>query len=162
MRNLIQQLISFILPITVLILVPLYIESDVSIKNIPSLSIGTLIMCAELCVTTAAISTFILTGKGTLAPWSPTRKLIIGGIYGYVRNPMIMGVMTVLIGESIAIISLNIFIWTIMFFVINNFYFILYEEPNLAKRFGDEYREYKRNVPRWIPRTTPFKPDIEL
>ena len=162
MRNLIQQLISFILPITVLILVPLYIESDVSIKNIPSLSIGILIMCAGLCVMTATISTFILTGKGTLAPWSLTRKLIIGGIYGYVRNPMIMGVMTVLIGESIAIISLNIFIWTIMFFVINNFYFILYEEPNLAKRFGDEYREYKRNVPRWIPRTTPFKPDIEL
>ena len=97
---------------------------------------------------------------GTLAPWSPTRKLIIRGLYAYVRNPMILGVLTVLIGESLAIMSLRIIIWAVIFFIMNNIYFILYEEPNLEKKFGDEYREYKNNVPRWLPRVKPFKPKI--
>jgi protein-S-isoprenylcysteine O-methyltransferase Ste14 len=108
------------------------------------------------------ISTFIRIGKGTLAPWSPTRKLVIGGMYGYVRNPMIMGVLIVLIGESIAILSLKIFIWAVIFFIINNIFFFLYEEPNLEKKFGAEYQEYKKNVPRWIPRLKAFVPDSEL
>jgi protein-S-isoprenylcysteine O-methyltransferase Ste14 len=111
---------------------------------------------------TITISTFIKIGKGTLAPWSPPEKLIVGGMYGYVRNPMIMGVLTVLTGESIAILSFNIFIWTVIFFIINNILFVLYEEPNLEKRFGNEYREYKNNVPRWIPRLKPFKPESGL
>ena len=93
------------------------------------------------------ISSFIRIGKGTLAPWSPTKKLFIAGMHAYVRNPMIMGVLTVLIGESIAIISLNILVWAGFFFLLNTVVFILYEEPDLEKKFGDEYREYKRNVP---------------
>jgi len=141
MKNAIKQLISFILPITVLILVPLYIENDISIKNVLSLVIGLIIILAGLFAMILTISTFIKIGKGTLAPWSPTRKLIIGRMYGYVRNPMILGVGTVLIGESIAIMSLNIFIWAFAFFIINNIYFKTYEEPNLNKRFGKEYRE---------------------
>jgi len=111
---------------------------------------------------TMTISTFIRIGKGTLAPWSPTRKLVIGGMYGHVRNPMIIGVLIVLIGESIAILSLNIFIWAGIFFITNNFFFVLYEEPNLEKRFGTEYQKYKKNVPRWIPRLKTFVPDSEL
>lgn len=162
MKNIIKQLISFILPITALILVPLYIERNFSIKNLWTLLIGLFIGVIGLYIMTMTISTFIRIGKGTLAPWSPTRKLIIGGMYGYVRNPMIMGVLTVLIGESIAIKSLNIFIWTGIFFVISNIFFVLYEEPNLEKKFGNEYREYKRNVPRWLPRLKPFIPDPEL
>lgn len=152
MKNVIKQIISFILPITVLILVPLYIERNISMKNFPTLLIGLFVMCAGLYIMTMTISTFIKIGRGTLAPWSPTRKLIVVGMYGHVRNPMIMGVLTVLIGESVAIMSLPIFIWAIIFFIINNIYFFLYEESNLEKKFGDEYREYKRNVPRWIPR----------
>ena len=48
-----------------------------------------------------------------------------------------------------------------IFFIINNVFFIAYEEPNLEKRFGDEYRKYKSNVPRWVPRTKPYKPSNE-
>jgi protein-S-isoprenylcysteine O-methyltransferase Ste14 len=105
------------------------------------------------------ISSFIKIGKGTLAPWSPPRRLIICGMYGYVRNPMILGVLTILIGETISILSLNIFIWAIVFFIINNVFFFAYEEPNLEKKFGDEYKEYKKNVPRWLPRFKPYKPE---
>ena len=158
MKNVIKQIISFILPITVLILVPLYIERNISIKHLTTLLIGLIIICIGLYIMIITISTFIRIGKGTLAPWSPTRKLIIGGVYGYVRNPMIMGVLIVLIGESISILSLNILIWALSFFIINIIYFVAYEEPNLEARFGDEYREYKNNVPRWIPSFKPFKP----
>jgi protein-S-isoprenylcysteine O-methyltransferase Ste14 len=68
---------------------------------------------------------------------------------------MIIGVLIVLTGESIAILSLNIFIWTLIFFIINNIWYIFYEEPDLEKKFGDEYRKYKKSVPRWIPRLEP-------
>jgi protein-S-isoprenylcysteine O-methyltransferase Ste14 len=162
MRNVIRQIISFILPITVLILIPLTIEHDLSIKHLWALLIGLILMFIGLFVMLMTVSTFIRIGKGTLAPWSPTRKLIISGIYGYVRNPMIMGVLTVLAGESIAVLSFNIFIWTVIFFIINNIFFVVYEEPELEKRFGNEYLEYKRNVPRWIPRLNQFKPDSGL
>jgi protein-S-isoprenylcysteine O-methyltransferase Ste14 len=74
---------------------------------------------------------------------------------------MIMGVLTVLIGESVAILSYRILIWALCFFVINNFWFLVFEEPGLEKKFGEEYRQYKRNVPRWIPRFRQFNPRIK-
>ena len=162
MKNIIKQAISFILPITVLIFIPLFIEKNIFIKSVPAFVTGLIVMFIGLFFMTLTISTFIRISNGTLAPWSPTQKLITGGIYGYVRNPIIMGVLTVLIGESISILSLNIFKWAIIFFIVNNFYFIFSEEPGLEKRFGDEYREYKRNVRRWMPRLKPFKPSSEF
>ena len=156
MKNVLKQLVSFILPVTVLILVPLYIEKDISIKNVPTLLLGLLIMIIGLYAMIKSISAFIKIGKGTLAPWSPTKKLVIAGMYRYVRNPMIMGVLTVLIGESIAIMSMQILIWAGIFFLINTTYFVLYEEPDLERKFGDQYRGYKRNVRRWVPRWKPF------
>ncbi len=158
MKNLVKQIISFILPITVLVLVPLYIERDISIKDIYVFLIGLVIIGAGLYTMTRTISLFIKIGKGTLAPWSPTKKLVIFGMYQYVRNPMIMGVLTVLIGESIAIQSFCIMLWASIFYLGNTIYFILSEEPDLEKRFGETYRDYKKNVPRWIPRMTPYEP----
>jgi len=64
-----------------------------------------------------------------------------------------------LLGESLLFHSKNIFTWFVLFFIINYVYFILSEEPGLEKRFGAEYLEYKRNVPRWIPRLKPWKPE---
>lgn len=160
MRNIIKQLISFILPITVVIVVPLYIERNILVKhNLTYLICGLVVICIGLCIMAVTISTFIRIGKGTLAPWSPTRKLIIGGMYGYVRNPMIMGVLTVLTGESIAILSRNIFLWAVIFFILYNIFFVLYEGPDLEKKFGEEYREYKRNVRLWIPGLKPYRPN---
>lgn len=162
MKNILNQIISFILPITVLILIPLYIENNISIKHILAFVTGIILICTGLYILVLTISTFIRIGKGTLAPWSPSKKMIVQGIYGYVRNPMIAGVLIVLAGESIAILSLNIFLEAVIFFIINNIWFFLYEEPDLKRRFGNEYQEYKRNVPRWIPRLRPYNPYSEL
>lgn len=160
MKYPLQQLGSLILPITVVILVPLWIERHIFIAWGVPLIAGLVVISLGLFLMAETILAFIHIGKGTLAPWSPTRKLVIGGLYAYVRNPMILGVITVLLGESIAIASMPIFIWAVLVFLINTAYFILMEEPGLEERFGDEYREYKRNVRRWIPRLKPWKPAI--
>jgi len=160
MKNIIKQIISFILPITVLIIVPINIEFDISVKSIISLTGGLILICLGLYIMFLTISSFIKIGKGTLAPWSPTKKLVVNGMYAYVRNPMILGVLIVLTGESIAISSLKIFHWDLLFFVLNNIYFSFFEEPGLVNRFGDEYREYKKHVHRWTPSLKPYNPEI--
>lgn len=156
--NFLDQFFSLILPVTMLIIVPWSIEKNISIHDVPSFIIGLVLILAGLSIIVAAISLFIKIGKGTLAPWSPPGKLVIRGMYRYVRNPMISGVLITLAGESLAILSKNIFIWALAFFIINNIYFLLSEEPALERRFGKDYLEYKKNVPRWIPRLSPYTP----
>jgi protein-S-isoprenylcysteine O-methyltransferase Ste14 len=156
--NILKQMVSFILPLTVLIIVPLSIEQNFRMQYMFTSAPGLFLILLGLFIMSLTISSFIKKGKGTLAPWSPTKKLVIAGLYGHVRNPMILGVLIVLMGESIMFLSVNIFAWTLIFFLINNIYFSLYEEPNLEERFGDEYREYKKNVQRWIPKLKPYMP----
>ncbi len=158
MNNGLKQIFSFILPVTALIIVPWSVEDRFTIRIDAITIIGFAFMVTGLTIMFLTIRMFIRIGKGTLAPWSPTRKLVTRSLYGYVRNPMILGVNTVLVGEAIVFRSLNIGIWAACFFIINTVYFILSEEPGLKKRFGEEYEEYKRNVPRWIPRWKPWKP----
>jgi protein-S-isoprenylcysteine O-methyltransferase Ste14 len=71
---------------------------------------------------------------------------------------MITGVLAILIGEAIAFAARPLWTWAALFVAINHIYFLLSEEPGLAGRFGAEYDEYKRHVPRWIPRLTAWRP----
>jgi protein-S-isoprenylcysteine O-methyltransferase Ste14 len=105
-----------------------------------------------LVLTVGAIRLFVTVGKGTLAPFNPTQRLVVQGVYCYVRNPMISGVFFVLLGESLVAASLPLFYWFLLSVIINAIYIPLAEEPGLVKRFGEEYLAYKQNVPRWIPR----------
>jgi protein-S-isoprenylcysteine O-methyltransferase Ste14 len=95
---------------------------------------------------------FARVGRGTLAPWDPTRRLVVLGPYRHVRNPMISAVATMLTGEALVFLSPRIALWLVLFLAINHVYFVLVEEPGLARRFGDEYRRYRAAVPRWVPR----------
>ena len=99
---------------------------------------------------------FLHKGKGTPAPWDPPRKLVVAGPYRHVRNPMITGVLLVLAAESFLFTSWPLFGWVVAFFLLNTAYFIRVEEPGLQRWFGDDYRRYKANVPRWIPRFRPW------
>ncbi len=101
---------------------------------------------------------FMKLGGGTPAPWNPPKKLVIRGPYRYVRNPMITGVLFLLFAEAILLQSWAIAIWLTVFFIGNAFYFPLVEEKGLEKRFHNEYRTYKANVRRWIPRLRPWRP----
>lgn len=95
---------------------------------------------------------FIRVGRGTLAPWDPTQRLVAAGPYRMVRNPMITGVALVLAGEALFRGSLYGAVWTAVFIVINHLYFIHVEEPGLRRRFGASYGAYAADVPRWLPR----------
>ena len=121
--------------------------------------LGIAVFLAGLLLAVSTIRLFTTLGNGTLAPWDPTSKMIITGPYAYVRNPMITGIVLILIGEALMLVSWVIGIWTVVFLIINMFYFALSEEPGLRKRFGQEYEEYCKNVPRYIPRLTPWKPN---
>ncbi len=100
---------------------------------------------------------FKMFAQGTLAPWQPTQKLVIRGPYLYCRNPMITGVLMMLAGEALFFNARGIGIWTCMFFVVNTMFFIFKEEPDMLERFGEAYAHYKKHVPRWMPKMTPYK-----
>ena len=116
--------------------------------------LGSGLICLGLVLMVATIRLFVMVGKGTLAPWNPTQRLIVKGIYRHVRNPMISGVLFILLGEALLSASSPLFFWFMFALIVNAVYIPLVEEPGLVRRFGDEYLAYKRNVPRWIPRLT--------
>lgn len=154
-----KRLLASVLPVTGLLIVPLSLDRQWSIASSTISLLGIPLVIAGLTMIFATVSLFSSSGEGTLAPWSPTQKLVIRGPYAYTRNPMISGVLAALLGESLLFESSAIFLWFLLFFLINNVYFSVSEEPGLLKRFGEEYEEYRKHVPRWIPRLTPWVPD---
>ena len=95
-------------------------------------------------------------GEGTPGPWRPISNLIISGPYRYVRNPMILGVVNLLLFESALFASMTFILWAIVFFVGNIIYFKTFEEKELIKRFGMDYENYKNEVPMLFPKFTPY------
>lgn len=114
--------------------------------------LGALLLLAGVALFSWCLALFARVGKGTLAPWDPTQHLVAVGPYRYVRNPMITGVAAVLAGEALFTGSHVLALWLMVFVAMNFAYFVLVEEPGLERRFGEPYRQYKRRVPRWIPR----------
>lgn len=95
---------------------------------------------------------FTFNGKGTPAPVAPPQRLVVRGPYRYVRNPMYIAVMLLLIGEVVLLESGLIALFAVALFLAFNAFVLGYEEPTLRKKFGSEYDEYRRDVPQWIPR----------
>ena len=118
---------------------------------------GILFFAAGFALFAWCVGLFVRVGQGTLAPWDPTQKLVAAGPYRHIRNPMISGVLMMLIGQALYFGSPRVGLWAGIFFLINHAYFILSEEPGLEKRFGESYRVYKANVPRWVPRVKPWE-----
>lgn len=117
---------------------------------------GAAVFLAGFALFAWCVALFARVGRGTLAPWDPTRRLVATGPYRHVRNPMITGVALMLAGEALAWRSGVLALWLCAFAVLNHTYFLLSEEPGMEQRFGDDYRAYRRNVPRWIPRLRPW------
>ncbi|WP_276501981.1 methyltransferase family protein [Terrimonas pollutisoli] len=150
-----------ILPFTVTVIIPwLIYDKHQALFNATIFLkvIGIILFVCGLILFLRTVYLFKTIGKGTLAPWTPTQKLVIAGPYRYCRNPMISGVFFILLGETLLLNSTNILIEALIFFAFNTIYFILIEEPDLYKRFGEEYLVYKKNVPRWIPKLKAYKP----
>lgn len=121
------------------------------------LALGVLVLLAGLALFSASLRRFGAEGKGTLAPWDPPVRLVVGGPYAFVRNPMISGVLLVLVAEGLLLRSLPVLQWAGAFFLVNAVWIPLVEEPGLRARFGASYDEYARAVPRLIPRLRPWR-----
>jgi protein-S-isoprenylcysteine O-methyltransferase Ste14 len=155
-----------ILPFSVTVLVPLWLARRDAIPLRLGSSLGEIgIQLAGLALLgtggvlfTASLRRFAAEGCGTLAPWDPPRRLVVQGPYRYVRNPMISAVVLVLLGEALILQSRPHLLWALIFAGINGVYIPLLEEPLLAARFGADYREYCRHVPRLLPRLKPWTP----
>ena len=163
-----RHFLSFaLLPFTVAVLVPLWLARSNNISpaigtTIPQLfaqAVGVLLLAVGLMLFAASLKNFVTVGEGTLAPWDPPRRLVVRGPYRYVRNPMISGVVFVLFGEALIILSRPHFVWALIFLAVNFIYIPLLEETGLRLRFGGSYVEYCRHVPRLIPRFSPWEPE---
>lgn len=112
--------------------------------------LGFLVLLASILVLLDSFARFALQGIGTPAPVLPTRLLVVTGLYRYVRNPMYIGVVSAVLGQSM--ILENPFGYAALVWFISHLFVVTYEEPALRRTFGKEYQLYCANVPRWIPR----------
>ena len=153
-----------VLPFTVTVVVPVWLARRNGVTLVPGSSLPDLalqaaglgLLAVGALLFAASLRGFVTEGRGTLAPWDPPRRLVVRGPYRYVRNPMISGVVLVLFGEALLLLSRPHLLWALTFLGINAVYIPLLEEPLLEQRFGADYREYCRNVPRLLPRLRPW------
>ena len=106
-----------------------------------------------------SIGRFVAVGRGTLMPNVPTERLVASGLYRFVRNPMYVGDLTVLAGESLLFQSRGLAVYTVLVWLGFDLFVRLYEEPTLTRRHGEDYARFKRHVPRWLPRMRPWRGD---
>jgi protein-S-isoprenylcysteine O-methyltransferase Ste14 len=149
-----------LLPVTVTAVVPGLVlwRSGADVRAWPLAVLGVTLIALGLALVAWTVALFATVGRGTLAPWDPTSRLVVRGPYRHVRNPMISGVLAILLGEAALFGSIPLLVWFAAAFAVNAVYFPLVEEPGLRRRFGEEYDAYSANVPRWLPRLRPWEP----
>jgi protein-S-isoprenylcysteine O-methyltransferase Ste14 len=167
-RVLRHALSILLLPGTVLVLVPALLvwRSDgVSVGwGLPGVlaalpvALGLVLLAIGATLVVQTIALFVRFGRGTLAPWDPTARLVVHGPYRRVRNPMIGGVLFSLLGEAILLGSAPLLVWFAVAAGVNAVYIPLVEEPGLVRRYGVDYEHYRAAVPRWLPRVRPWSP----
>ena len=111
---------------------------------------GAALIVVGLVLLLTCIVGFAREGGGTLAPYDPPAALVIRGPYRYTRNPMYVGVLAILAGLAVANWSVALSLYAVGVATAFATFVLLYEEPWLERRFGDDYRRYKAAVPRWI------------
>jgi protein-S-isoprenylcysteine O-methyltransferase Ste14 len=163
-RHLLSVLVA---PITMTLVIPALIVSSANVRT-PDLSSPAFIALATVGVVLIAVGLALMVwtnvlfhriGKGTLGVGPVLGEpvhLVVRGPYRHVRNPMITGVLCVLLGEAVATASGWLLGWFAIFFTAMAIVIRFWEEPHLVQRYGAEYVEYRRNVPRWVPRISPW------
>ena len=119
--------------------------------------VGVLLLVTGILILLEAFARFALQGIGTPAPVLPTQHLVATGLYRYVRNPMYVAVVAAILGQSMILGNLNLALYAAIVWLVSHLFVMVYEEPALQKRFGDAYREFCANVPRWMPRLRPWE-----
>jgi protein-S-isoprenylcysteine O-methyltransferase Ste14 len=121
--------------------------------------VGGLLLAAATVVLIHAFVRFVVEGIGTPAPVAPTERLVVGGLYRYVRNPMYLAVVTAIAGQALLLGRPVLLLYAGAVWATVAVFVRWHEEPALTRRFGDEYEEYRRSVPGWWPRRRAWSPD---
>ena len=100
---------------------------------------------------------FALEGLGTPAPIAPPRNLVVSGLYRYVRNPIYVAVVAVILGQGLLFADRDLLVYGALLWLFFHIAVIVFEEPSLRQSFGAEYESYCAHVPRWLPRLTPWR-----
>ena len=119
-------------------------------------ALGWLLVLAGAAVLVHAFVAFAWHGRGTPAPTAPTERLVVEGAYRHVRNPMYVAVLAVVLGQVLLFASWGLFTYLVVLGITVNVFVRTYEEPTLREAYGPSYDEFCENVPRWLPRLTPW------
>lgn len=123
----------------------------------PLVIAGSALIAISLGVLLHAFAGFALEGLGTPAPIAPTDRLVIGGIYRHVRNPMYVAVLSIIIGQALIFASSQLAAYAAIMGAVMATFVRVYEEPVLVRQYGAEYETYRANVPGWLPRLSPWR-----
>src|SRR5918999_30638 len=121
--------------------------------------LGVILIVAGVSVLIHAFVRFVVEGRGTPAPVAPTERLVVGGLYRYVRNPMYLGVLAAIVGQALVLGQPRLLGYALVLFGVVAAFVRWYEEPVLSRRFGAQYHEYRRAVPAWWPRRRAWRPE---
>lgn len=122
----------------------------------PIRALGVVLIAAGLMVLLHSFLRFVVEGSGTPAPVAPTEHLVVGGMYRYVRNPMYLAVIALVVGQTILLGNPRLLVYGVAVGLAMVAFARWYEEPALQRQFGEPYEEYRRNVPGWWPRMSPW------
>jgi protein-S-isoprenylcysteine O-methyltransferase Ste14 len=117
---------------------------------------GAVLIGAGASVITHAFARFAKEGLGTPAPAAPPTELVVGGLYRHVRNPMYLALDCLIVGQALLLGRAGLLAYAAVVQAATATFVKVYEEPTLAKTFGDQYERYRRNVPGWWPRLRPW------
>jgi protein-S-isoprenylcysteine O-methyltransferase Ste14 len=120
--------------------------------------IGMIVLVAGVIVLVGAFARFVMEGLGTPAPVAAPERLVVGGVYRYVRNPMYVAILAAIVGQAFILGRLALLLYATVLWLITAAFVRFYEEPTLARRFGADYEAYRRAVPAWWPRLRPWDP----
>ncbi len=124
----------------------------------PMRGLGVILLITGLSVLIQAFVRFVVEGHGTPAPFAAPERLVIGGPYRYVRNPMYVAILAAIAGQALLLGQLSLLLLAAVFCLIVTAVVRWYEEPVLARRFGADYEAYRRAVPAWLPGLRPWNP----
>jgi protein-S-isoprenylcysteine O-methyltransferase Ste14 len=121
--------------------------------------LGAMMIAGGLLVLLHAFARFVIEGIGTPAPVASPQRLVVGGAYRYVRNPMYLAVLGLILGQALLLGRIAVLIYAAVVATAFMAFAHGYEEPTLARRFGEQYQAYRDAVPAWRPRLRPWHPD---
>jgi protein-S-isoprenylcysteine O-methyltransferase Ste14 len=124
--------------------------------------VGVVLLVAGVGVLAHTVIRFVVEGVGTPFPAAPTRNLVVGGLYRYVRNPMYLAVIATILGQAAILGSAALVAYAAIFWLIVASFVAFYEEPTLSSKYGEQYAAYRRNVRAWLPRATPWSAETNV